>query len=192
VARPQYAYLLGLYLGDGHLTLCPRDVWRLRIVQDARYTRLIELCGDTIEAVAKRRAGYVRKIGCVEIYAYWKHWIHLFPQHGPGRKHERRILLEEWQLTLVREHPKQFLAGLIHSDGCRFINPIVARRFDGSLRRYAYPRYVFTSASDDIRALFTDTCELLGVRWTQTGARNVAVSRSRDVSFLDTFIGPKS
>ena len=27
----------------------------------------------------------------------WKHWPCLFPQHGPGRKHERKIRLEAWQ-----------------------------------------------------------------------------------------------
>ena len=27
----------------------------------------------------------------------WKHWPCLFPQHGPGRKHERPIVLEDWQ-----------------------------------------------------------------------------------------------
>jgi hypothetical protein len=29
----------------------------------------------------------------------------LIPQHGPGPKHERRIVLEEWQERIVTAHP---------------------------------------------------------------------------------------
>ena len=39
-----YVYLLGLYLGDGLVSRSPKDVWKLRIFQDARYARLIESC----------------------------------------------------------------------------------------------------------------------------------------------------
>ena len=31
----------------------------------------------------------------------WQHWPCLFPQHGPGRKHERPIVLEHWQRVIV-------------------------------------------------------------------------------------------
>jgi hypothetical protein len=37
--------------------------------------------------------GRTAKIGCTEVASYSKHWICLFPQHGPGRKHDRRIEL---------------------------------------------------------------------------------------------------
>ena len=66
----------------------------------------------------------------------WKHWPCLFPQHGPGRKHERPIVLEDWQRTIVEAHPGPFLRGLFHSDGCRAKNwtrKIVAGR-DEALR----------------------------------------------------------
>ena len=36
---PAYTYLLGLYLGDGCLTPCPRDVFKLRIACAERYPR---------------------------------------------------------------------------------------------------------------------------------------------------------
>ncbi|MFN2581339.1 MAG: transcriptional regulator, partial [Candidatus Dormibacteria bacterium] len=88
-------------------------------------------------------------------------------------------------------YPRQFLRGLIHSDGTRFMNPIRKRTRLGEYR-YSYPRYMFSNMSDDIRNLFTDTCELLGVGWTQTRPNVIAVSRAKDVAFLDTFIGPKS
>ena len=187
-----YAYLLGLYLGDGYLTLGPRGVWRLRIFQDKRYVDLIERCATVIGAVSRTGVQRVPQVGCVAISSHWKHWIHVFPQHGPGPKHARAIALEPWQQMIVASRPRDFLAGLIHSDGCRSKNTIKHNRPNGTLRLYVYPRYQFTNASNDIRRLFTDTCDLLGVGWTQTKPRNVAVSRRVDVEFLDTFIGPKS
>ena len=190
-APREYSYLLGLYLGDGCLSPSGREGFRLRIVQDQRYVNLIEECERVILAMGPRSVHYCRAVGCVEIGSNWKHWIHLLPQHGPGPKWRRRIVLEPWQREVVADEPKQFLRGLIHSDGCRTTN-VVHRTWQGRRVRYAYPRYFFSNASDDIRMLFTDACDLLGLRWTQTNARVVAVSRSSDVAFLDTFIGPKS
>ena len=37
-----YAYLLGLYLGDGCLPEGPRGVWHLRLTLDSRYPGIIE------------------------------------------------------------------------------------------------------------------------------------------------------
>jgi hypothetical protein len=59
------------------------------------------------------------KIGCTEVASYSKHWPCLFPQHGPGRKHERRIELVPWQQELVDLDPRPLVRGLLHSDGCR-------------------------------------------------------------------------
>jgi hypothetical protein len=106
----------------------------------------------------------------------------LFPQHGPGRKHERRIALAGWQRTLVAKHPEQLLRGLIHSDGCRFVN---------TGRKWRHPRYSFSNRSEDILRIFRETCDLVGVRWT-TAPHTVYVSRVRDVALLDEFIGPKA
>lgn len=43
----------------------------------------------------------VARIGCHEVKSTSKHWVCLFPQHGPGRKHERLIELESWQHAIV-------------------------------------------------------------------------------------------
>lgn len=51
---------------------------------------------------------------------------------------------------------------------------------------------MFTNASTDIQAIFTDALGALGVDWTQTTARDISVARRDDVAFLDTFVGPKS
>lgn len=99
VDEPAYGYLLGLYLGDGYISRDPRT-YRLRIIQDARYPELIRLAERTIARVRgeSRSAATVRRTGCVEIYSYWQNWPCLFHQHGPGRKHRRRIVLEDWQI----------------------------------------------------------------------------------------------
>jgi len=85
-----YAYLLGLYLGDGMLSLHPREVFRLRIVLDLKYPGIIGSCTRAIAVVRgdpNKKVSLVPKIGCLEVSAYWKHWPCLFPQHGRGRKH---------------------------------------------------------------------------------------------------------
>jgi hypothetical protein len=94
--RERSAYLLGLYLGDGMLSECPRKVYKLRIVLDAHYPHIIESCKHAARHVISGHAmkiGQVRKIGCYEITAYWKHWPCLFPQHGPGPKFRRSMAL---------------------------------------------------------------------------------------------------
>jgi hypothetical protein len=51
---------------------------------------------------------------------------------------------------------------------------------------------MLTNTSTDILTIFTDALDLLEVHWTKTNARNIAVSRRDDVTFLDSFIGAKS
>src|SRR5438105_15958239 len=46
-----YAYLLGMYLGDGCLSEHRRGVWRLRITLDAAYPGIIAECTSAIESV---------------------------------------------------------------------------------------------------------------------------------------------
>jgi hypothetical protein len=182
-----YAYLFGLYLGDGTISKQPKNVWRLRISQDQRYTRLIEECKVAMHAVLPNNVLVQQREGCVEIGSSSKHWPCLFPQAGPGRKHERLIALASWQLALVEAHNALFLKGLIESDGCRDSNRV---KVAGTYREY--PRYTFSNASSDIRGIFTDTCDRLGVHWTRMSERIIAIARRADVAFLDTFIGPKS
>jgi hypothetical protein len=74
------------------------------------------------------------------------------------------------------------LRGLIHSDGCRFVN---------TGRQWRHPRYAFSNLSPDIRLIFTNACDRLGLRWTTSG-RIVYVSRKDDVASMDQFIGPKT
>ncbi len=55
-----------------------------------------------------------------------------------------------------------------------------------------YPRYYFSNLSADIRALFCQSCDALGIRWTRSSERNVSVAERHSVALLDEFVGPKS
>jgi hypothetical protein len=113
------------------------------------------------------------------------------PQHGPGRKHERPIELIDWQRKLTRAHPAALVRGLIHSDGCRCINQVETTLPSGRVAKYEYVRYFFTNHSADIRAIFAEHCELLGIRVTQPSPRNLSVSHRAGVAVLEEIVGPK-
>jgi hypothetical protein len=104
----------------------------------------------------------VPRAGCTSVSSWSKHWPCLFPEHGPGRKHERRIALEAWQRGIAEAFPGQFARGLFHSDGCRFTNRARRPLADGD-RWYEYPRYMFTNESSDIRELCGAALDQLGV-----------------------------
>jgi hypothetical protein len=182
----QYAYLFAMYLGDGCIATTSKGVHRLRIACDMKYPIIIRDVSAAIAAVmpTSRVATQWRLGGGwgAEVYAHSKAWVCLFPQHGPGPKHKRRIALEPWQQEIVEAHPEPFIRGLIHSDGCR-----VRNRVNGK----DYPRYFFCQVSDDIRRLFCRSLSQLGIRYTWNDARNVSIARRPDVARLDEFIGPK-
>ncbi len=184
-----YAYLLAMYLGDGCLTRNGSS-WTLRIALDQAYPGIINECETAIERIARGRRIYTRPVSggqrCVNVCCTWHPWVVLFPQHGTGRKHHRRIELADWQQNRVNTAPQQFLRGLIHTDGWRGLNRVHVKG-----KNYAYPRYQFSNRSDDIRRLFTDTCEKLGVQWRQWTRYHVSVARRESVAILDSFIGAK-
>lgn len=184
-----YAYLLGLYLGDGCISAGRRDVWRMRITLDSAYPGIISECCAALEAVfPEKRAhpGQRRNSRCVDVSMWSKHWPCLIPQHGRGRKHLRPILLKPWQAEIVAANRQLFIRGLIHSDGTR----IVATERKGSYTRRA-PRYAFSNKSEDIKRLFCESCDALGVRWTRPSNRQIAIYRKDSVAILDEFVGSK-
>ncbi len=117
----------------------------------------------------------------------WKQWPCYFPQHGSGVKHLRKIELASWQQSLVKVQAGAFLRGLVHSDGWRGVNRVHAKG-----KVYEYPRYQFSNRSDDIRKLFTDACDCLGVSWRPWTRYHVSVAQRESAAILDSFIGPKT
>lgn len=189
-AGEEYAYLLGQYLGDGWIgSNWPRGVHRLEVACCADYPGIIEEVEQAIGAVLPMNAvGRRPRPGVTLVSSYSKHWPCLFPQHGPGKKHERPIVLKPWQVAVALDrYPGKLARGLIHSDGWRGTNR--GRGQNGKV--YEYSRYQFCNVSDDIRALFAEACARLGVEVKRMNRYNVAVNKRAHVARLDEFVGPK-
>jgi hypothetical protein len=116
----------------------------------------------------------------VVVTCYSQSWPAIFPQHGPGRKHLRPIVLQPWQDAIVREHPGDFIQGCIDTDGCRHRRVVNGKN---------YPAYSFSNRSDDIRTLFTQACDMVGVRWRRSNAVIISIARRPDVARLDAMFG---
>jgi len=186
VDRPaDYAYLLGVYLGDGHLLTTGR-VPVLKVACDLRYPGLIAEVGEAMRACGARVVGHQHRDGRDDVRSFWMHWPCLLPQHGPGKKHERAIRLEPWQQRVVDDFPGRFLRGLFHSDGCRTDNRIVRAG-----REYVYPRYFFVNESADIMGLCQAALDTLGVSWRMCRRTMLSVARRDDVAELDRHVGAK-
>jgi hypothetical protein len=178
-----YSELLGLYLGDGHITQGPRTQ-RLRLSLDSRYPKVVREAIELLERTyPQNRIGQHLEDGgsCAVVWIYSAHLACLFPQHGPGRKHHRPIVLEEWQQRIVESEPWAFLRGCIRSDGCVFINPT---------GRYRYLSYEFANTSEDIRAIFESVCDLVGVTY-RTYGNKVRMCRREAVQLLAANVGIK-
>ena len=163
------------------------------IALDARYPCIVDSAHAAIERVVPGISvhRYHPIENLVRVVASSRLWPLVFPQHGPGRKHTRTIELVDWQVEITRAYPRDLLRGLIHSDGCRTTNRFKVNLPSGRVAPYEYPRYFFSNLSEDIRRIFCDHCELLGIRWTQSNPRNISISHRMSVAVLDDFIGPK-
>ena len=53
-------------------------------------------------------------------------------------------------------------------------------------------RYFFSNLSADIRRIFVNHCDLLGIRVTQSNHRNLTVSHRNSVAILEQIVGPKT
>jgi hypothetical protein len=189
-----YAYLLGLYLGDGCISVIgdpAKGVWVMRIACADAWPGLVDECIAAMRAVRPlNKVNTVQSEGCKSVVASSRHWPCLFPQHGPGRKHDRKIELAPWQRAITNQYPDQLLRGLLHSDGCRFTNRVRQQLKDGD-KWYEYPRYMFTNESADILGICGETLDQLSVDWRFSRRNTISVARRDAVARLDQFVGPK-
>ena len=186
-----YAELLGLYLGDGCISEHARTC-RLRIALDAKYARIIsDAAALTRRCFPANRVDVVTaglKGNCVNISVYSQHLPCLFPQHGRGPKHERRLILERWQAELVEAAPCGFLRGCIRSDGSVYVN---------RTGPYEYLSYEFSNRSHDLIRAFASTCDLVGVEHRvngpdKRGRWSVRIYRRPSVALMQTHVGGKN
>lgn len=135
---PAYAALFGYYLGDGHISHFPRYS-ALRIACDARHVGIIRDVEQLMHDVHPDRPTFrVPAPGTIIVQSNWKHWPCVFPQSGPGRKHERKLVMTDWQQQVVVAHPGPFLRGLFHSDGS-LVKNWATRMVAGEKKRYELP-----------------------------------------------------
>lgn len=181
-----YAYVLGIYLGDGHISRLPRT-WRLRVFQDSGYPNTIDRQVRSIKELFPANKVTISNWhteNCKSISVYNSELVSLFPQHGVGRKHTRKIKLEGWQENIVKQNTQEFLSGLMDSDGCVFIANQSGKE---------YVRAQFTNKSEDIKDLFCWVCDLLGISyWRKVGYKNINIQRKKDIENLLSFYPQKS
>jgi hypothetical protein len=186
-----YAELLGWYLGDGYIILARRGVYSLSIFNDEKYAAVNAHIQDLLRAVKPGCRPHTRhRPGCLITTVGWKHWPCLFPQHGAGRKHERPIVLSDWQQEIVGEHPWDLLRGLFHSDGSRVAN-WATRIVAGEVKRYEYPRWQFVNRSEEILSVCTNALDEVGVSWRRSNRKTISVSTRAGVAALDEHVGLK-
>jgi hypothetical protein len=156
---------------------------------DAKYPDIIRDTKGLLErSLPNNPVGLVEAEGGTMVYvsAYSSHLACLFPQHAEGKKHDRRILLEAWQLRLVQQAPWGLLRGFIRSDGCVFVN---------RTGPYEYLSYEFSNKSTDIINLFTMACRAVGVYYRATWWQRiwrVRINRRASVARMLAQVGTKT
>lgn len=170
-----YSYILGMYLGDGHISKCLRT-YRFRIFQDSTYKDIIDNCVFHLKKIFPNNIISIFRWhcdNCKVIILYNNNLAEIFPQHGPGKKHLRKIELLDWQKEIINKYPREFLCGLIDSDGCRFL-----------CNNYLY--YQFTNKSEDIKDMFCDVCKILGIEYLRYNKyKNIRISKRKSVEKIE-------
>lgn len=197
-----YAYVLGLYLGDGYINIQNQkyQVYKLRIAQESRFADLIAEHITALETLFPRNTVGTfnhTHAKCCDIYVHSKELNQWFPQHGVGAKHTRPIILETWQQKIIQLFPESFIRGLMQTDGSRYIH---------RQGRYEYVKYNFTNVSKDVVDLLCAACDNLNIPWTIHSRPNttpngdkslymkytVTFNRRDAVTQLESIVGPKT
>jgi len=154
INRKSYAFILGVYLGDGCISKTHKpNVLRLRIALDVKYKKLNEEVISELKILFPNNKISYNVVGetngCI-ISLYSTNLLTLFPQHDIGKKHERPIILEDWQREIIDEYNIEFFKGLIYTDGSFY--------YSGK-----YERCNFTNKSIDIIKLCSESMSKLNI-----------------------------
>jgi hypothetical protein len=189
-SHAQYAYLLGSYLGNGYLNQQGPYTWKLRICNNVKYEGIKNRVFESMLLMGLK-PNITTRDNMYTVYCHGKRLEQWFP-HGVGAKNTYQITLTTWQRSIVQEHAAEFLCGLYHTDGSRY------------LHSQTYVMYNFTNKSRDIIDMFCSTCDILKVGYrlntkkfvdsngNVTNGWAVVVSRRGNVSILESILGPKT
>ena len=104
-----YCYVLGLYLGDGHIVLRNTKPSFMRFFLDAKYPSVVDEAARALETVFAPAAVHHYDWGAenrIILQVSHQALLIAFPQYGPGKKHDRKIELVDWQRELTEVHPE--------------------------------------------------------------------------------------
>ena len=188
--QPSYAYLLGAYLGDGYIVLTRRGVYRLRVACDlaASQHRVVDRARDRGRARAPSRSSAApalpARAGCLVVLEALAVPVPAArPRPQARAAHRARALAaadrrRPPRAARARAHPLRWLAAHQSHQAPE------ADRTSTSATSSA-------NRSDDIKRIFCDACDALGVQWRVMNRDSISVARRASVARLDEFIGPK-
>ncbi len=108
-------------------------------------------------------------------------------EEAPAAHRARRLATRDHARASARADPRAHSLGrLPHRQ------PLLRRPAGRWAKDVRVPALLLLQLSADIRAIFTEHCELLGIRWTLSNHRNVSNSHRRSVALLDEFVGDKA
>ena len=178
-----YSYILGVYLGDGHIDKMKRT-YRLRIALDSRQDLVIEECAKNLEILFpsnKIKIDKIKNTNSVIIKVYSSCLPTIFPQYGKGAKHNRNIILTDEQEKIIIND--KLMLGLFHTDGSFFV-------VNGK-----YPRYQFTNKSKQILDIFGKCLIYYGItpkiRKRKNGVYDIQIQNRKDFDKLYDVLGEK-
>ena len=180
--KEDYSFILGLYLGDGCISP-NRTSYKLRITQDDKYPNLKNIINYRVNNFFTNKSFMQnRKKNCSDIGVNDKNLPLYFPQHGKGKKHDRKIELVDYQKDNLDY--KEFLRGLWVTDGSYY------------LAQKKYECYNFTNKSTDIIALFEECLSQFNIgyrtRMKKNGVWLVEITKKTEVLKMKDLVGIKS
>ena len=190
-----YSYLLGVYLGDGCIVTTPAGAAWLVITLDVAYPGIVEETASAVKACfpATSVRRYARSDGSVAA-------LQVTPPRSPvcvPRSMARAASICDRSNSrigspaITRRFPRELLRGLIHSDGCRTVNRFKTRAAVRARGRVRLSALLLQQPVGRHPRVFCESCERLGLRWTQSNHRNISISHRTSVALLDEYMGPK-
>lgn len=161
--RKAYSFIMAVYLCDGYINIMKNQrTYSIRLCNDTRYPNNTQEWANNLKILFPENVCNIynpKNSNCNQVKLYSRKIIDLFPQHGAGAKHARKLTILDWQMRIISEYPEQFIRGCIQSDGCIY-QQIIKNKKGG---KTSYKRYNFVNKSEDIMDLFLSTLKLVGV-----------------------------
>lgn len=154
-----YSYTLAVYLCDGHIIeVASKRTHLLRLFNDIKYPNDSLEWKNNLQKILPNNVCNQYNPKNRNIFLTTIHSCllpNLFPQHGKGEKHNRKLVLQDWQKEIITKYPKEFIRGCIQSDGCVYIHKQGMRE---------YKKHAFVNKSEDIVEFFLYTLSLVGIK----------------------------